>query len=169
MTQRKARASKWKCSIQSCTILNRKEEDQLSWFRYVKKISIVRISHYSDSDEEYILNFRFPKDTQVRNLWLSIVRVSQERDDWLPTSSSRLCSRHFSSEDFKHHETDIRLCHGTVPNRNIPDIPSASLEIVNLPINTEPVIVQDLEPELELLSTLKIQNIGNHLFLVSFL
>ncbi|KAH6925028.1 hypothetical protein HPB50_027180 [Hyalomma asiaticum] len=40
----------------------------------------------------------FPRDPKIRKLWVLAIK----RDRWQPTSSSRLCSAHFTNEDYVH-------------------------------------------------------------------
>ena len=43
----------------------------------------------------------FPKTSGHRDEWTKFVQDSKNDDEWLPSSTSRLCSDHFTPENFK--------------------------------------------------------------------
>lgn len=59
----------------------------------------------SCTDKEKYAMFRFPKDVEMKNKWLSAI----PRRNWSVTESTRVCSRHFEKNDFKQLSTDKRV------------------------------------------------------------
>lgn len=55
---------------------------------------------------------RFPKDDKVRQQWEAALR----RNSFTATPSSRLCSEHFTQEDFDRTGQTVRLRAGAVPS-----------------------------------------------------
>ena len=52
--------------------------------------------------EKGIRLFPFPTDKDRRNRWL----VNCRRENWVPTSTSRLCEEHFESSQYENKRTD---------------------------------------------------------------
>ncbi|XP_045496285.1 THAP domain-containing protein 2-like isoform X3 [Colias croceus] len=42
---------------------------------------------------------RFPSDEEYLQFWISVVRQQRCEHNWMPSSSSRICSNHFKNED----------------------------------------------------------------------
>ena len=78
---------------------------------------------YSSREKDQGLSFfQFPKDTKLLKAWTCRIR----REDFTPTSSSYVCSRHFADDDFTNSNTDTpstfkkkRLKKGAVPSKNL--------------------------------------------------
>jgi hypothetical protein len=68
---------------------------------------------------------------------------------------SRICSRHFSTEDILVHEKRVRLRSGAIPSRNIPVVTSG--------IDLEPVVtcppVQEI-PVMQVCGKMELNNSG---------
>lgn len=63
-------------------------------------------SGYQNEDLQTITFHRFPlSDKQRIDLWLSKIH----RDNYTPNASSRVCSLHFNSSDYKQERTDGNL------------------------------------------------------------
>ena len=58
----------------------------------------------SDSKSKGLSFHYFPKNESSCDQWIKAVR----RQDWKPSSSSRLCSEHFKESDFKGHTLERR-------------------------------------------------------------
>ena len=76
----------------------------------------------SSSKNPNISFFKFPKDSKLSKAWIIRIR----REDFTPTATSYVCSRHFLSEDFTSSNSDtpdifkkIRLMKEAVPSVNL--------------------------------------------------
>ena len=59
----------------------------------------------SCKDTEMYAMFRFPRDVDLKNKWLSAI----PRKNWNVTGNTRVCSKHFKEKDFKVSSTDKRV------------------------------------------------------------
>jgi hypothetical protein len=72
--------------------------------------------------QESILFFRFPKDTNIRKQWIQ----KCHRKDKFRVENSRICSQHFSRQDYED-DMKARLLH-TIPKKlNSSAVPSLNL------------------------------------------
>ncbi|KAL0860929.1 hypothetical protein ABMA27_009461 [Loxostege sticticalis] len=59
---------------------------------------------------------RFPKDPNIREIWID----ATGRGDWIPTKTSTICSRHFTIHDYSTKKSGNKyLREGAVPRENI--------------------------------------------------
>ena len=55
---------------------------------------------------------KFPENEKLKRAWISRLR----RENWVPSSTSYVCSRHFNESDFKVTEKRRRLLATAVPS-----------------------------------------------------
>uniref|UniRef100_A0A672GFI9 THAP-type domain-containing protein n=1 Tax=Salarias fasciatus TaxID=181472 RepID=A0A672GFI9_SALFA len=70
-----------------------------------KMLSIIHISWY------LVMFLRFPQNTEKRRQWEHALR----RDGFIASKNSKLCSEHFTREDFDRTGQTVRLKAGVVP------------------------------------------------------
>lgn len=71
-----------------------------------------------------IINFRFPKEPNAREQWIDVTG----RENWMPTKTSTICSKHFTENDFIIKKSGYRyLKPGAIPREQIVKICSCSL------------------------------------------
>ncbi|KAL0841970.1 hypothetical protein ABMA28_014194 [Loxostege sticticalis] len=59
---------------------------------------------------------RFPKDPNIREIWID----ATGRGDWIPTKTSTICSRHFTIHDYSTKKSGNKyLREGAIPRENI--------------------------------------------------
>jgi len=64
-----------------------------------------KTGYRSNKNPEKIATFQFPKDKNLRQKWIRAI----PRKDWIPTNSSRVCAKHFCTNDFLVTSTDNKL------------------------------------------------------------
>lgn len=68
--------------------------------------------------------FRFPKEPSIKEQWIDVTG----RENWFPTKSSAICSKHFSENDFIIKKSGNRyLKPGALPRDKIVHIYTSSL------------------------------------------
>ncbi len=77
---------------------------------------------YSSAKNPELSFFQYPKDAKMLKAWVTRVR----RENFTPTSTSYVCSRHFVESDLYIPQTDTpsvfkrrRLCKGAIPSVNL--------------------------------------------------
>lgn len=68
-----------------------------------------------------LISIRFPKNIQLKSQWVKAVG----RDDWQPSKTSRLCSKHFVAEHFfKSRSGRLKLHPNSLPTVFLPEVVS---------------------------------------------
>ncbi|CAB3247114.1 unnamed protein product [Arctia plantaginis] len=68
-----------------------------------------------NSTNKGITFHRFPKDPDIKEKWMNITG----RQDWFPTENSRICSVHFTEDDFDVTAKRRNLRKSSIPTLNI--------------------------------------------------
>ena len=64
--------------------------------------------------------YRIPAEPELRKRWLH--NIGQPKD-WIPSDSTRVCSRHFLPDDIDTSSGIVRLVRDALPTKNLPTLP----------------------------------------------
>lgn len=63
-------------------------------------------------------NFRFPADELMRAKWTKIIRQTRLDENWKPSKSSVICSKHFEVDCFYYTKCGFKkIQKGSAPNK----------------------------------------------------
>jgi hypothetical protein len=99
--------------------------------------------------------YSFPSAESDRDVWVSITRRVLGCPQWVPSKLSKMCSRHFKTEEIIVRARDARLLKGAVPSRNFP-ILSDSSDSTAIQTNSP----EDIIPIMQLSGVIELINAG---------
>ncbi|XP_047998558.1 uncharacterized protein LOC125235946 isoform X2 [Leguminivora glycinivorella] len=92
-------------------------------FNLIENIIKKNDTHFRDcisAKERFAICLKFPKCPNMKEIWINATKRS---DDWFPSPSSVVCSRHFKSEYFKLTKGNRRiLSTNAVPTLHLPTV-----------------------------------------------